>query len=332
MEKKIAIIVYVPDRADLIQQFFALYYSVMMHPALRENIDFIIGCDENIQGLFEIKNCRLSHCIDLSKDEAYQFRHLDNEVYVYINSWSHFVDPHSIDIILSYDYALRIDVDTFISPAILDIELNSQSILTGIGGYIGGQETKANILRVSHDLKKQHRGIHNIGSTWFAHSQTIVDIGKSALACAQHLLQHEFRDHGKWPRWYALVTTMYAGEIALNHSELDISRSEKFDANSTSTRKLSDIYSIHSWHTDDYFSKHCYANGEYQQRTTPLDIECCCDYAFFCTRLAEIPVNNTRRTASPSHLTPAQAVRTALSLLRQAIPKLPAEIRRKYFS
>lgn len=160
----------------------------------------------------------------------------------------------------------------------------------------------------------------------------IVDIGKSALACAQHLLQHEFRDHGEWPRWYALVTTMYAGEIALNHSTLNINCSDKFDANSTSFRSLSDIYSIHSWHTDDYFSKHHYAAGEYRQRATPLNIERCCDYAFFCTRLSEISLNNKSHTPNPSYFTPAQAVRTALSLLRQAIPKLPAQIKRKYLS
>lgn len=332
MKKKIAVIVYIPSRGDLIQQFFALYYSVMMHPNLREQIDFIVGCDACIQALFKIENCYLSHCIDLSQDEAYQFKHLNNEVYGYINSWSHFVDPHSIDIILNYDYALRIDVDSFISPAILDIELDSQSILTGIGGYIGGQETKDNILRISHDLDMRHRGIHNIGSTWFANAQTIVETGKSALACAQHLLQHEFHDHGEWPRWYALVTTMYAGELALNHSGLiNIDCSEKLDATSTSTQALADVYTIHSWHTEDFFSKHRYAAGDYQQRATPLNIEHCCDYAFFCTRLSEIAISNTRRAASPNYLTPAQATRTALSLLKQAIPRLPAQIRRKFF-
>jgi len=334
VSEKTALIVYVPNQAGLIQQFFGLYYSVMIQPDLRQRIDFIIGCEPGMQALFDIDNCIVSHCIDLSQNQQYQFRYLENKIYGYINSWSHFTDQNSIDIICHYQYALRIDVDTFISPGLLSIELDQHSILTGVGGYIGGQETIDNILRISRALNMNHRGIHNIGSTWFARSETILELGQSALACAQHLLQDEFREQGEWPRWYAQVSTMYAGEIALNHSSLNIQCSNKFDAQSTSTQAISEVYSIHSWHTENYFSKHRFAAGDYQQRATPLNIEACCDFAFFCTRLSEIAVSGQvqQEQAGPYLLTPAQGVRTALSLLRQSLPRIPAEIKRKYFS
>ncbi len=328
MAKRIAVIVYIPDKADLIQQFFGLYYSMMLHPTLRSSVDFIVGCEAGMQSLFEIDNCIVSHTCDLSRDSRYQFKYLDNKVYGYINSWSHFADQNSIDIIRQYQYALRIDVDTFLSPSLLDIELQPNEILTGCGGYIGGQETIDNILRVSQALQRQHRGIHNIGSTWFARTPDMLELGTSALACARYLLQHEFHEVGDWPRWYALVSTMYAGEIALNDSNLDISISDRFDAQSTSDRAVLDIYSIHCWHTEEYFSKHHYIAGDYQSRVTPLNIESCCDYAFFCSRLSEMH-DRPSSLNRPTYLTPAQGIRTAASLLKQSLPKLPAQIIRK---
>ena len=104
--KKIAAIVYVPNNPTLIQQFFGLYYSVMIHHELKESVDFIIGCEPGMEYLFNKDNCVVTHCIDLSQDDAYKFKLMNNEVYGYINSWSHFVDDYSIEKILEYPYAL----------------------------------------------------------------------------------------------------------------------------------------------------------------------------------------------------------------------------------
>ena len=61
------------------------------------------------------------------------------------------------------------------------------------------------------------------------------------------------------------------------------------------------------------------------------NIESSNDYAFFCTRLSEIMATEYATKSTQHVMTPAQAVRAAVYLLRQAIPKLPKEILRKYF-
>lgn len=329
--KPIAIIVYVPSIPALIRQFFGLYYSVMMHPELKQNIDFLVGCERGMEHLFQRESCIVVHTLDLSRDDAYKFKLMGDSDYAYINSWSHFADENSLKKILEYQYALRIDVDTFVSPNLLNIGIGDDEVLTGTGGYIGGQETIDNLVRISKELNMNHRGIHNIGSTWFTAASTMVDLGLDALNCAQYLLQEEFSETGEWPIWYAPVTTMYAGEIALNHSGLEITIDSRIDSSSATTTNIGDIYTIHCWHTDDDFSKHKYMQGNYQDTSTPLNIESCRDYALFCMRLAETVDTGAVTQPNLRAYTPAQAIRTAAYLLRQAIPKLPREIKRKYF-
>ena len=153
----------------------------------------------------------------------------------------------------------------------------------------------------------------------------------AAVECAQNLLRQEFSEIGEWPRWYALVTLLYAGELALNQSGLTISIDERIDSRSTLKKKIDDVFTVHCWHVEEYFSKHQYARGEYADRETPLNIESIGDYALLCMRLAETVDLENPSATTPAVYTPAQAVRMAGSLLCQALPKLPAQIKRKYF-
>ncbi len=330
--KDIAAIVYIPNKEALIKQFFGLYHSVMIHPELRKHVDFLVGCEPGMEDLFQRDNCIVTHTTDLSQDEAYQFSLMDNRTHPYINSWSHFADSHSIEAILNYRYALRIDVDTFISPQLLAVGISDKEILTGNGGYIRGQVAKDNILRVARALNMNHRGVHNIGSTWYATARNMVEVTQSALDCSQHLLHEEFAEVGAWPDWYAMVTTMYAGEIALNHSKLNIRKTKKLDAPSTSETPVSDVYTIHCWHTDEYFSKHRYADGKYDNVLIPENIHSCRDYSFLCARISEVLPGKSRATSKPEYLTAPQAMRTAFYLFARAFPMMPAAIKRKYFS
>jgi hypothetical protein len=297
--KKLAAIVFVPNGQKYIKQFYGLYYSAMMHPKLRASLDFIIGCEPSIADQLSLDNVVIAHTREISKEPEFQFKLMNNRHNPYINSWSHFIDEKSIAKILEYPYALRIDVDTFISPGILDIDIEDTEVITGIGGYIGGQITKDNLIRVSKLLDMKHRGIHNIGSTWYTRSQNMIDIGRVSVECAQYFLHHEFSEEGKWPEWYAPVTTLYAGEIALNHLEFRVSKCDKLDAPSTSDNPVSDVYSIHCWHTDKFFNKFRYADGEYDTLPTPERIESCKDYAFFCMRLAELQPGRSTSSNQP---------------------------------
>lgn len=334
--KKIAIIVFVPNKQHLIQQFFGLYYSVMLHPRLRSEVDFVIGCSVEISDIFQLDNCVLAHTREISNDPEFKFAYSNNE-YGYINSWSHFTDSESIDLILSYTYALRIDVDTFLSPKILDIELAADEILVGNGGYIGEEQTKKNLLRLAEEQSLVHRAKHNLGSTWYTHSNIMVEVGLAALDCAKYIIDHEFtKDEGEWPKWYAGVTTMYAGELALNNTAYSITKSNKFDANSTNASSINDVFTIHSWHTDEFFSKHAFHAGKYDLRTHTSNFECIHNYSFLCAHTGKLLAEAAQKLPTPIDfsgrgllkneevsLTPIQAIRMAANLLKQALPLAP---------
>jgi hypothetical protein len=339
--KKIAIIVFIPNKDYLIQQFFSLYYSVMLHPVLRKKTDFIIGCSAEITGLFNLENCVVVHSNEISMEAKYKFPYSDNE-YGYINSWSHFIDQNSIDVILSYPYALRIDVDTFLSPNILNIDLADNEILVGKGGYIGGDETTSNLLRISETLDLNHRNLHNLGSTWLSQSNIMIEVGQAALECARYIINNEFiEDEGEWPRWYAGVSLLYAGELALNHSPYEITQTDKLDSESTNNKNIDDVFSIHAWHTDNFYSKYAFMNGEYQDRSHRYDMRRSQDYAFLCAHSGKLlcdSIQNSLVTTSITAenlaadaivLTPLQALRISGNLLLQALPKAPMYIARR---
>lgn len=341
--KKIAIIVFVPNQKHLIDQFFALYYSVMLHPGLRNECDFIIGCSEDITEFFNLENCVVVHTNEISKDSEFKFINRENE-YGYVNSWSHFLDQSSIDVILEYPYALRIDVDTFLSPSILDVGLEQDEILVGQGGYIGGQETKDNILRIADDLNLNHRGQHNLGSTWLTHSHIMVGVGQAAIECVRHIMKHEFLDNeGEWPRWFAGVTLLYAGELALNHSPYTITQTQKLDYGTTNKSKIKDALTLHAWHTDEFYSKHWFMSGRYDDKELCYDLDRCDNFAFWCSHSGRLLADTLRKSTedhlsiarnisdpAPVHtFTPVQAIRFAGALLAQALPKTPIYILRR---
>lgn len=340
--KKIAIIVFIPNQEHLIQQFFGLYYSVMLHPALRKETDFIIGCSVEITGMFDLENCVAVHSKEISQRAEFKFPYSDNE-YGYINSWSHFTDQKSIDVILNYPYALRIDVDTFLSPEILSIDLKDNEVLVGKGGYIGGDETINNLLRLSKRLGLNHRGIHNIGSTWLSHSHIMIRVGKASLECAGYIIKNEFpEDEGEWPRWYAGVTSLYAGEVALNHSPYEITQTSKLDSQSTSPDSVRDVFSIHSWHTDNFYSKFAFMAGKYSDRSHSVDMERSRDYAFLCAHSGKLLYDSLQKLSASTPvlgpdlstdealvLTPVQALKISANLFMRALPKAPMYIARR---
>lgn len=323
MKKKIAVLVYVPDKKVFIKQFFALYASVMLSPRLKKNIDFLIACEAGIAHLFERENCKLVYLGDLSNEPQYRYSYSDKP-YVFINSWAHFTTKKSINTILQYQYSLRIDVDTFISPSLLKLDVPKNNFLTGKGGYIGGEETKTNLTRLATELNLRQRGLSNIGSTWFAHSEDVVKAGIKSLDIAQYLLRKEFKQEGEWPKWFAPVISMYAGELALNDMQFEVEVSDLFDANSTSDVSVNDVYTIHCWHTDMFFSKHQYAAGEYADRELGSDIDKIPDHSFLMTRISELLNDGKSGPGNyAQQYTPRQALFTGTYLVFNAIPHIP---------
>ncbi len=280
--KKIAAIVYVPNNDWYLRQFYSLYYSVMSHPELRQNIDFIIGCPPEAAFLMPSENCHITHLSNISELLQYRFKKRKNTHHPHINSWSHFLDEASVDFIRRYPLTLRIDVDCFISPSILDLDVELGELFTGKGRYTTMQ-TRKNLRATAEKLDLRHRKIHDIGSTWFGRTDDVMYAAKSSLIVSEHFFEHEFEDAEGWPTWHWGVTTMYAGEIALNHSDLDVKINKRFDWPSFAKRDLKDAYSIHCLHGNKYFSKAEHHNGAYRGKILPADPTDCRDFACHCS-------------------------------------------------
>jgi len=295
----------------------------MLSPRLKESLDFIIGCEVGMEHLFERDNCKLVYLGNLSNEQRYRYLYNDKP-YVFINSWAHFTTEESINTILQYEYSLRIDVDTFISPSLIELEVDENTFFTGKGGYIGGTETKTNLKRLAIELDFKQRGLSDIGSTWFGHSKDVVEIGVKSLEIARHLLREEFNEEGEWPKWFAPVISMYAGELALNDSELEINISDKFDANSTLAISVKEIYTIHCWHSNSFFSKNQYAGGEYAERELGSNFGELPEYSFLMTRISESLYDGKSIVKDGvQQYTPKQAMITGGYLIWKSLPHIP---------
>jgi len=161
-----------------------------------------------------------------------------------------------------YTHILRTDVDTFLTPAWNDF--HPTNFLVGNGGYSNDDEIRQRLRDIAACYGLVHRGLTNVGSTWYGPTEAVRRAGAFAEMLTKHILTHYFFDHeGEWPGWYRGVALLYAGEIAVNHCAPDAQRSELLEGFSTSQEPLSRYAHIHCWHTDEKFSKHHFMSGRY---------------------------------------------------------------------
>ena len=97
---------------------------------------------------------------------------------------------------------------------------------------------------------------------------------------AKHILEHYFvSEEGQWPGWYRGVTSMYSGDIAVNHCVPDAQHSALLDASSASAEAITRYPHIHCWHTEETFSKHRFMDGGYtSEDAQDLDMTIIRDY------------------------------------------------------
>jgi hypothetical protein len=177
-----------------------------------------------------------------------------------------------------YTHILRTDVDTFITPAWNDF--HPTSFMVGNGGYSNDDEVRQRIRDIAARYGLVHRGLTNVGSTWYGPTEVVRRAGAFAEMLTKHILTHYFSEHeGEWPGWYRGVASRYAGEIAVNHCAPDARRSELLDASSTSQEPLWRYAHIHCLHTDEKFSKHHFMSGRYTlEDAQDLDLHVVRDY------------------------------------------------------
>ena len=139
-----------------------------------------------------------------------------------------------------------------------------------------------------------HKGIHDIGATNYGKPELIIEVAKLTYSTSKYMLEKFIADGlGKWPSWFYGVTTMYAGEIAVNHLINDfIQAPEKMDCRSDSGDYILQQVHIHSYHTYEIFSKFKFEVGEYDHIDfSTLDLDIVKEYCLYMALTSKIMKN-----------------------------------------
>tara|TARA_R110001583_G_scaffold2390_1_gene17380 strand:- start:1111 stop:2763 length:1653 start_codon:yes stop_codon:yes gene_type:complete len=281
MAKESIIVVYIPSTGPYLEQFFGLYYSCVIKTDLYKKFDFLVTGPGCIKDKLPEKHCIFVEVEDLAEHTDCRTKY-NNNPYGFINSFAAFNCQKCKDIILQYKQCLRIDVDTFLSKNIENITINDNEIYTGEGAY-SSPEARIKLAKILKKNNLTDQNIHNIGSTWYGPSDLIVKYASNAIKFCKYLIKYNFSEHeGIWPQWYAGVITMYAGHLALNSSPLKIIQTNKFDYPSTSQNDAAECYTIHCWHTDNFFSKAHYDAGNYKDSIPDSVSTECRHYSYDC--------------------------------------------------
>jgi hypothetical protein len=266
-----AIVVYLENKRDLMLQFGCLYTS-LKHIETKDTDLVVFGTREALNKV--PSDCIKVECLPASDRPEWKG-------YKYINSISCLIGKEA-DFLNQYDYILRSDLDTFLTPAWNSYYPSVYSV--GRGFYVNNEEVRRNISRVARALGLVHHGIENIGSTHYGQPVNVRNVSEVTLYAARYILNHEFAaGPGKWPGWYEGVTLLYSCEIAVNHVMKDVRLDYgKLDFESTSRSLVSNHPHIHCWHTDHVFSKFRFAAGAYDQIPIhTLNIDTVRDYCLY---------------------------------------------------
>ena len=262
-----AIVRYVENAGSLIAQTKMLLESLKFIAA--PDTDLVIFGPQ--QALDQLPDHRILIKV---KRERHPYAH----DYGFLNSIFCLNGPGS-EVLDNYAYLLRSDVDVFLTPAWL--HFHPQRMMCGIGQYCHSDEVKQKCIRLAEKFNLTHRGWHNLGSTLYGPAQQVRAVCRLATMLCEYLIDTEFRqDPGAWPNWFRGVSSMYAGEIALNHLVPDLDGpSPLLDYFSASSESIHTYPHIHCWHSEEKYSKFAWDRGEYANCTeATLNIEVIHDY------------------------------------------------------
>ncbi|RHY83275.1 hypothetical protein DYB26_001113 [Aphanomyces astaci] len=192
-----------------------------------------------------------------------------------------------------YDWVLRTDVDTFLTPAFAT--WRPPKMVVGEGSYLGlGFTTGDRLASITSSLNLTTMNLDNVGSTWYGPTSLVRTCANLSMSVMQYLYANEFTDEEKspeygikgWPQWHIGVVSMYAGHIAINHCTRDVGVAkdeDMLDFPTTSSDPPSRHAHLHTWQDNDRFSKGAFIRGAYahEDRSKLRPAHTIVDYAMY---------------------------------------------------
>ncbi|XP_065644424.1 uncharacterized protein LOC136075382 [Hydra vulgaris] len=281
---RIAITCYIPSSPNEVQTFLTMLYgswryisnkkdefSKTRHLVNRVNLIAFTHVDNIVilKTVCQKYNARLDK---KNNDERCWYIRQDYEIdigYDAINSFIMFNRTDIYKILEPYKYTMRTDYDVFLTPTLYTWKAKKK-LVVGIGGY-SVFFTRKRLKQISLKLNLTHKGVHDVGSTWFGESKLFINLSKKVLENTVLIYLNEFNpklpglikiklqenEDGIWPEWWRPVSLLYGAEVSLNHWIEDFSDlyKDNLDVSSCSNSSLWETPHIHCWHNDCEFQK-----------------------------------------------------------------------------
>ena len=246
-----ALVCFVDDRLDIIQQSLALRQS-WLH-VQSPDTDLVMMGPEHVLAQLPPDVVRIPQRAVHNDPEWKDYR--------YINSIA-CLNGAGAGQLDRYSHILRTDVDTFLTPAWNDF--HPEGFVFGSGGYSNDDDVRQRLCDISAAFGFEHRGMVNVGSTWYGPTALVRRVSAISELVTRHILANCFTtDNGQWPGWYREVALLYGGEVAVNHCAPDAARTTMLDGSNTGQDPTRTHAHIHCWHTPHRFSKHAFLDGRY---------------------------------------------------------------------
>lgn len=290
MRIKTAVVVYMPQNVNFLYQFVTMLYGSWKYININREMIFNSTAELNIvdllvftrQNLFRElpKECKMLDIHDnagITTPTCWAI-HQGFETtskYKNLNSFIMFLRNDISEILSPYTYVLRTDIDVFLTPSFYGFR-PTLDVVTGIGGY-SNQFNQQRLRSIAKRLNLKHNSIHNIGSSWYGKTQSIINISKQASHLTRYLYDNEFKPNldglesidfikhpnGHWPNWYRLTASMYGAELAVNNEITGFSfqNFEHFDTSTCNPNPVWTHYQLHAYHTECEFNKARFMNA-----------------------------------------------------------------------
>ncbi|OQS07655.1 hypothetical protein THRCLA_00350 [Thraustotheca clavata] len=293
-----AAVIFLPtkDNANFLSEFRWFHRSwieMIKYQPSNWRTDIIVFSDGPIS-LIDALNCtnvpRLSRFEPNKCVGVQNYTKLQNENFTY--AYADSVNVLAVDnpATEGYDWILRTDIDTFLTPAFSTWKPDKLAVGRGEYCYDGTAERLA---RISLDLNLTKATIDNVGSTWYGPAKVLKECAKLSVSIMFYLRDHEFTEREKskeygnkgWPNWHYGVLSMYSGQIAINHCTRNIGfekRTDQLDVASSSDESSLKHAHIHTWINDDRFSKMVFHSKGYpDEKIENLNLNVINDYAMY---------------------------------------------------
>ena len=268
-----AIAVYFPGSQGMLAQLEGLRESWLYSCSAGVAIDLIIFHPEDADIPFscygpEHRVKDIPNCVQV------EYEATDFKKYPFGHSISFLTSPEAA-FIKDYDWLLRTDLDTFVTPRFVTWIPQGFAVSTH-PGYSGSQEQQEKIHAVARVLGLRHRGLSNIGSSWYGRGAKVIEVAVQACRAMKYFLDHVFdgkrlwygSKEGKWPEFSKSGIILYASEIAINHCVADLEFTTMLDGQSTHVISINEVAHIHTYQSTAMFSKIPFERGSYDRMNT----------------------------------------------------------------